>query len=296
MQEHPTAQAPAAPAGAASGQPTARSLRVALIDTDSGFLHVLGKRFERAGWQQRTLASPVPVEDLVAMRLAALVVDVAILGPQAWEYLEKVATRMPGLGIIVCTGQSSVAQRVRGLRLGADDWVSKPCHPDELMARIEAVARRRRRVEPQQEQRPRVSGELEIRGDQFQAFAAGVSAELTKREFELIDLLAAAEGRVLEREEIYQRVWGYAMARGDRSVDVFVRKLRQKLDKASPGWRYIHTHFGVGYRFAPEPVADLVAEPERPAGRVRTREELLAEGGPASLSGDELETAFAERV
>jgi DNA-binding winged helix-turn-helix (wHTH) protein len=58
---------------------------------------------------------------------------------------------------------------------------------------------------------------------------------------------------VLEREEIYQRVWGYAMARGDRSVDVFVRKLRQKLEKASPTWRYIHTHFGVGYRFAPEP-------------------------------------------
>jgi DNA-binding winged helix-turn-helix (wHTH) protein len=59
---------------------------------------------------------------------------------------------------------------------------------------------------------------------------------------------------VLEREEIYQRVWGYAMARGDRSVDVFVRKLRQKLDLASPAWRYIHTHFGVGYRFSPEPV------------------------------------------
>src|SRR5208283_1278537 len=71
---------------------------------------------------------------------------------------------------------------------------------------------------------------------------------------ELIELLAAAEGRVLEREEIYSRLWGYAMVRGDRSVDVFVRKLRQKLEKASPGWRYIHTHFGIGYRFAAEPL------------------------------------------
>ena len=61
---------------------------------------------------------------------------------------------------------------------------------------------------------------------------------------------------MLEREEIYQRVWGYAMARGDRSVDVFVRKLRQKLEKASPSWRYLHTHFGVGYRFAAEPFVD----------------------------------------
>ena len=65
---------------------------------------------------------------------------------------------------------------------------------------------------------------------------------------------------MLEREEIYQRVWGYAMARGDRSVDVFVRKLRQKLEKASPGWRYIHTHFGVGYRFAAEPFVDPSAD------------------------------------
>jgi DNA-binding winged helix-turn-helix (wHTH) protein len=74
---------------------------------------------------------------------------------------------------------------------------------------------------------------------------------------------------VLEREEIYQRVWGYAMARGDRSVDVFVRKLRQKLEKASPHWRYIHTHFGVGYRFAAEavgvePVPEAVTPPVKP--------------------------------
>ena len=57
---------------------------------------------------------------------------------------------------------------------------------------------------------------------------------------------------MLEREDIYQRVWGYTMVRGDRSVDVFVRKLRQKLEAVSPGWRYVHTHFGVGYRFAAE--------------------------------------------
>ena len=58
---------------------------------------------------------------------------------------------------------------------------------------------------------------------------------------------------MVRREEIYERIWGYAMARGDRSVDVFVRKVRQKLRAASPGWSYIHTHFGVGYRFAPQP-------------------------------------------
>ncbi len=74
---------------------------------------------------------------------------------------------------------------------------------------------------------------------------------------------------MLEREAIYQRVWGYAMAHGDRSVDVFIRKLRQKLEKRSPGWRYIHTHFGVGYRFDPEAVGG--AWPRRRGGRRRGR-------------------------
>ena len=101
------------------------------------------------------------------------------------------------------------------------------------------------------------------------AFAplGGVGAEsvkLTRREFELVELLAGVEGRVLEREEIYQRVWGYAMARGDRSVDVFVRKVRHKLEKASPDWKYIHTHFGVGYRFAAELREGAVAIPDAP--------------------------------
>jgi DNA-binding response OmpR family regulator len=69
---------------------------------------------------------------------------------------------------------------------------------------------------------------------------------------------------VLPREEIYQRVWGYAMAHGDRSVDVFVRKLRQKLETASPSWSYIHTHFGIGYRFDPEGSGELLDQLEEP--------------------------------
>jgi DNA-binding response OmpR family regulator len=186
------------------------------------------------------------------MRLNVLVIDLAVLGPAGWSYLEKVFERLPALGVIVCTGRSSVSQRVRGLRLGADDWVSKPCHPEELIARVEAVVRRRKRADVRVEKGPTVVGEVEIRADQFQAFVRGASVELTRREFELIQLLADAEGQVLQREAIYQRVWGYAMVHGDRSVDVFVRKLRSKLERASPSWRYIHTHFGVGYRFDPE--------------------------------------------
>jgi DNA-binding response OmpR family regulator len=232
----------------------ATALRIAVLDRDSGFIQVLSKRLDRLAWEHRVLASPVPADAVVSMRLSALVVDLAVLGPQAWTWLERLCEALPELGIVVCTGPSTVAQRVRGLRLGADDWITKPCHPEEVIARVQSVVRRRRHSAGRTETQPVIAGEIEIRSDRFQAFVGDRSMDLTRREFELIELLARAEGRVLEREEIYSRLWGYTMVRGDRSVDVFVRKLRQKLEKVSPSWRYIHTHFGIGYRFAAESV------------------------------------------
>jgi len=238
---------------------------------DSGFVQVLSKRAEGLGWHLRRLEAPPRDEEFVAMRLNALVVDLSVLGPGAWDFLERLSGTLPGLGIVVCTGRTSVAQRVRGLRMGADDWVTKPCHPEEVLARVEAVVRRRKTAAVERNGRdPLVAGELQIRADQFQAFAAGRSVDLTRREFEVLQLLAQSEGKVLQREEIYQLVWGYAMAHGDRSVDVFVRKVRQKLETASPDWSYIHTHFGVGYRFDPEPVRERAAPPvpEEPRGQI----------------------------
>jgi DNA-binding response OmpR family regulator len=276
----------------------AATLRVAVIDGDSGFVQVLTKRLDRLGWEHRVLAGGLPVDRLVAMRLGAIVIDLALLGQHAWEYLERVAAELPALPVVVCTGQSTVAQRVRGLRLGADDWVTKPCHPEELIARIEAVSRRRRQADGPDAGEPILAGEIAVRPDQFQAFAHGRSIDLTRREFELIALLSAADGRVLEREEIYQRVWGYTMAHGDRSVDVFVRKLRSKLQQASPSWNYIHTHFGVGYRFAAERAeeTDAAGGPEDVATRtggthvrdaIATALPAVADAaGAASGSGD----------
>src|SRR5580692_12134759 len=259
MSEHASAQGDALSHDAAGGGASPSSMRIAVIDRDSGFLTVLGKRLERAGWEYRVLASSVAPETIVPMRLAAIVVDLAVIGPTWRTWLERLCGELPELGVVVCTGGSTVAQRVRGLRLGADDWLTKPCHPEELIARVESVVRRRRRLEATSAATPLLAGEVEIHRDQYQAFVGGVSIDLTRREFELIELLASSGGRVLEREFIYQRLWGYAMVRGDRSVDVFVRKLRQKLERVSPDWRYIHTHFGIGYRFAAEPVGGPAA-------------------------------------
>src|SRR5438309_10646694 len=102
-------------------------------------MQVLSKRLDALGCEYRPLSAPLNADALVSMRLNALVLDLAILGPGGWGYLEQVCARLPGLAVVVCTGPSTVAQRVRGLRLGADAWVTKPCHPEGLIGGVEAA-------------------------------------------------------------------------------------------------------------------------------------------------------------
>ena len=94
---------------------------------------------------------------------------------------------------------------------------------------------------------------LEIRPAEYQVLAEGRRAHLTVREFELFLVLAQRSDTVVRRAELYSLVWGATMPNRDRSVDVFVRKIRRKLERCAPGWTYIHTHFGIGYRLWPEP-------------------------------------------
>ena len=98
-----------------------------------------------------------------------------------------------------------------------------------------------------------VAPDLEIRPTDFLALARGRALRLSVREFELLTAMARLQGRVVQREELYEQVWGGLLRADDRSVDVYVHKLRCKLAQALPGWTYIHTHFGLGYRFSPEP-------------------------------------------
>jgi DNA-binding response OmpR family regulator len=253
-------------------------MRLALIEDDSGLITVLERRFQALGWERRLLSYAPAPQQLTTLRLHVLVVNPALTG---LDYIARTAAALPGLALLVCSDPSSVADRVRGLRAGADDWITKPCHPEELVARIEAVVRRRAAGQAPLEQEVIRAGALAIRPDRFDAHSGGQPAGLSRREYELLYELAAAEGRVVEREDVYQRVWGYTMARGDRSVDVFVRKLRLKLERISPDWRYVHTHFGVGYRFAAEPV-DGAPEPEpahapEPAHRAEPADERMGE-------------------
>jgi DNA-binding response OmpR family regulator len=95
-------------------------------------------------------------------------------------------------------------------------------------------------------------GVLEIRPEEGLALAGGRALRLSVREFGLLVELARSEGRIVRREDLYEHVWGASLRHGDRTVDVYIRKLRVKLEHALPEWHFIHTHVGFGYRFAPE--------------------------------------------
>lgn len=97
--------------------------------------------------------------------------------------------------------------------------------------------------------------QVEIRPSEGLAVVAGRAVALSVREFELLSALARRSGHVVAREELFSAVWGRELRAGDRSIDVYVHKVRQKLEAASPGWGFIHTHIGFGYRFSPEPMA-----------------------------------------
>jgi DNA-binding response OmpR family regulator len=251
----------ASAAAAALASAPAPRHRVAVLDSDSGFVTVLTRRLRGAGWEPHVLRRKISLKRIEQLDIEALIVDPALLGERRLHWLAGLCASRPELSVIVCTTDSTVAERVSALRAGVDDWLAKPCHPEELVARLDGAAMHRRRASPSSSATV-VVGELQIRPDRHQAYVGDDSLELTRREYQLLRLLAGAGGEVLARERIYECLWGYEMVRNERSVDVFVHKLRRKLERHSPGWSYIKTHFGIGYELCPAPVAERPAAAE----------------------------------
>jgi DNA-binding response OmpR family regulator len=230
--------------------PLPARLRIAAIDRDAGFTSAVAEHLERIDWTLQLHRSPVNRWALLRGNPDAVLVDIDLLGPRWDEWLANHPAQLPHLGVLVCTARSTSGQRIRGLRAGADGWLTKPCYPEEVCAHLQAIVRGLRRGAFSEELRPLRGGELEVRPDLHDALVLGRRAGLTSREFELLLHLARHAPLPIAREQLYRAVWGFEMARGDRSIDTFVRKIRTKLGPLSPRWSYIQTHKGVGYGFA----------------------------------------------
>jgi DNA-binding response OmpR family regulator len=158
----------------------------------------------------------------------------------------------------------SERDRVHALRMGADDYLCKPFGMPELVARVESALRRTSggfHTENGAIEEPGLVIDSELR----RVFVDGEDAGLTVLEFRLLHAMAQEPGRALTRDQLRRRVWGMPHTKRDRSVDVCVRKLRAKLDRGSATHTYIHTHPGVGYRFAAEPKMSAGGSTGQPA-------------------------------
>jgi len=180
------------------------------------------------------------------------VLDLMLPGIDGWRLIETVRAEGIGTPIVVVSARGTEHDRVHALEIGADDYLVKPFSMKELVARVRAAARRG--VRDQEESRGEAVRVEELLVDprNVQAYVDGTSCELTPTEFRLLYALALERGRVVTRDELLQRVWGRRPTHRDRTVDVFVRRLRDKLARRSPDFTYIQTRYGVGYKLEPE--------------------------------------------
>ena len=181
------------------------------------------------------------------------VLDLMLPGVDGWKLIETARSEGIGTPIVVVSARGTEHDRVHALEIGADDYLVKPFSMKELVARVRVAARRGVRAQEEQRGEPVDAEELRIDPRNVQAYVNGKSAELTPTEFRLLYALALERGRVVSRDELLQKVWGRRQSHRDRTVDVFVRKLRDKIDASGARHTFIQTRYGVGYKFEPEP-------------------------------------------
>jgi DNA-binding response OmpR family regulator len=183
-----------------------------------------------------------------AMRPTAVVLDLVLPNVPGREICNTMKSERPEVPVIVVSAISEVADKVLLLELGADDYVTKPFSPRELMARVQAAIRRRQRPAAVVSYR---FGECEIDFAKMSARRASEAIALTAHEFKLLKYFVEHAERVLSREELLNEVWGYNSYPTTRTVDNQILKLRQKLEADSAEPRYLQTVYGAGYKFVP---------------------------------------------
>jgi two-component system alkaline phosphatase synthesis response regulator PhoP len=228
--------------------------KILIIEDDDVIASGMARHLEAAGFDAVAVANgETGLARLRYERPDVCVLDLMLPGVDGWQIIEQ--ARMEGIGtpIVVVSARGTEHDRVHALEIGADDYLVKPFSMNELVARVAAVARRGARAQEPRRGEEIVIEELRLDPRNVQAYVDGRSAELTPTEFRLLYTLALDQGRVLTRDELLQRVWGRRATYRDRTVDVFVRKLREKIDSRASQHTFLQTRYGVGYKVEAAP-------------------------------------------
>jgi len=221
-------------------------MKVLLVDDDDTLRQALGDYLESKGIDIRLAASgPEALEALGRENYDLMVLDVMMPQMDGLEVLKRIGVDYPSLSVIMLTAVGDEPDRILGLELGADDYLVKPVSPRELLARVKALSRRRDKVI----ERKQSSTPLEIDHEKREAYLNGQMLELTSVEFTLLSILFQNKGIVLARERLMDLARGKEFIAFDRSIDVHISHLRQKLGDDPKSPRIIKTIRGAGYIF-----------------------------------------------
>jgi len=222
---------------------------VLVVDDEPTIAEVVSRYLERAGYRTRVAADGVQAIEAAAHQRPDLVVlDLMLPKLDGLEVMRRLREQnRDRIAVILLTAKGEEADRVIGLRLGADDYVVKPFSPAELVARVDAVLRR---VDTAPSQEPAIEvGELTIDPAARRVFVSGEEAQLTQREFDVLLFLARHPGQVFSRNQLMDAVWQYAFYSDTSTVTVHIRRLRAKIERDPAQPEHLQTVWGVGYRF-----------------------------------------------
>jgi DNA-binding response OmpR family regulator len=226
--------------------------KVLIVEDDAVIARAMATHLAASGFEPVWVANgETGMARLRFERPEVCVLDLMLPALDGWSLIEVARSEGIGTPIVVVSARGTEQDRVRALELGADDYLVKPFSMRELVARVRAAARRGVRAQDIERGEALEIEELRIDPGTVQAYVAGTSAGLTPTEFRLLYALALERGRVVTRDELLQRIWGRRQTRRDRTVDVFVRKLRHKIDRPAPRHAFVHTRYGVGYKLEP---------------------------------------------
>jgi DNA-binding response OmpR family regulator len=219
---------------------------VLVVDDEPVVRDVVVRYLEHEGFETLTAADGDTARTLIEEREPTLVVlDVMLPGIDGLSLCRWIRERS-SVPVILLTARGEEADRIVGLDLGADDYMTKPFSPRELTARVRAVLRRGTPSEPARE--TLTFGDIELDASSRQASVADEFVQLTTREFDLIWFLASNPGHVFSRDQLMDRVWGHASAVDTGTVTVHIRRLREKLETDPQQPRHLKTVWGAGYR------------------------------------------------
>ena len=249
---------------------------VFLLEDDPDISRLVDYHLTKAGFAVRIYATGRTIlADAERETPALFLLDVMVPDGSGMDVCRSVRDHasLKPVPVIFLTARAAETDRVRGFELGADDYVTKPFSPRELVARVRAVLRRSAPREETAAPRALQIDDIEIDSVAMQLRVRGELVTMTSTEFRLLDYLARHPGRMFSRDQLLDAVWGDSRFVTPRSVDVYVRRIREKIEADPEAPRYLRTMRGAGYRFdipkstSPEPGLDSSSEPDTAAER-----------------------------